>query len=65
MGYGSSLGLKFLWLYQIDWTKLSRKIGIPLTKSGRERKFGAMLGCLVPVMVLGVILVMGIIVWIG
>ncbi len=28
--------------------RLSRKIGIPLTRSGRERKLGAMLGCAVP-----------------
>jgi hypothetical protein len=29
--------------------RLSRKIGIPLTRSGRQRKFGALMGCLVPV----------------
>jgi hypothetical protein len=44
--------------------RLSRKIGIPLTKSGRERKLGAMLGCLVPVLVVGMILVLGISMWI-
>jgi len=42
--------------------RISRKIGIPLTKSGRERKLGAMLGCLAPVLVLMVVL--GILVWI-
>jgi len=26
--------------------RLSRKIGIPLTRSGRQRKFGAALGCM-------------------
>ncbi|MDP2045713.1 MAG: hypothetical protein Q8L00_05800 [Deltaproteobacteria bacterium] len=30
-------------------TRLSRKIGIPLTRSGRQRKIGALMGCLVPV----------------
>lgn len=29
--------------------RLSRKIGIPLTKSGRQRKMGALMGCLTPV----------------
>jgi hypothetical protein len=29
--------------------KLSRKIGIPLTRSGRQRKLGRMMGCCVPV----------------
>jgi hypothetical protein len=28
--------------------KLSRKIGIPLTRSGRQRKLGRMAGCLLP-----------------
>jgi hypothetical protein len=27
--------------------RLSRRIGIPLTRSGRQRKVGAALGCLV------------------
>jgi len=26
--------------------RLSRQIGIPLTRSGRQRKFGAQMGCL-------------------
>jgi hypothetical protein len=30
-------------------TRLSRQIGIPLTRSGRQRKIGALMGCLVPV----------------
>ncbi len=29
--------------------RLSRKIGIPLTRSGRQRKIGALMGCAVPV----------------
>jgi hypothetical protein len=28
--------------------KLSRQIGIPLTRSGRQRKFGAAMGCCIP-----------------
>ncbi len=32
--------------------RLSRKIGIPLTRSGRQRKVGALMGCLVPILVL-------------
>ncbi|MCX5888251.1 MAG: hypothetical protein NTY36_02220 [Deltaproteobacteria bacterium] len=31
--------------------RLSRKIGVPLTRSGRQRKFGAMMGCALPVAV--------------
>lgn len=29
-------------------TKLSRQLGIPLTKSGRQRKMGKAMGCCVP-----------------
>ncbi len=32
--------------------RLSRKIGVPLTRSGRERKIGAAMGCLLPVLLL-------------
>lgn len=32
--------------------RLSRKIGIPLTRSGRERKLGAMMGCALPLAVM-------------
>ena len=28
--------------------KLSRKLGVPLTRSGRQRKLGRMLGCCIP-----------------
>jgi hypothetical protein len=38
--------------------RLSRKIGIPLTRSGRQRKIGAAMGCLVPV-ILALIIVAG------
>jgi hypothetical protein len=36
-------------------SRISRKIGIPLTKSGRQRKFGAAVGCLIPVLVIIII----------
>ena len=38
--------------------RLSRKIGIPLTRSGRQRKIGALMGCLIPVL-LALIIVAG------
>ncbi|MDH7601701.1 MAG: hypothetical protein QHI38_06090 [Armatimonadota bacterium] len=37
-------------------SRLSRKIGIPLTRSGRQRKFGAAAGC--ATMVVGVVVVL-------
>ena len=61
MNRGGFSWKRFLGISQAK-ARLSRKIGIPLTRSGRERKLGAMLGCLVPVLVL--IIVMGILVWI-
>jgi hypothetical protein len=34
--------------------RLSRQLGIPLTRSGRQRKVGRMLGCCIPLaMILG------------
>lgn len=32
--------------------RLSRKIGIPLTKSGRQKKMGKAMGCCVPLFLL-------------
>jgi len=32
--------------------KLSRQIGIPLTRAGRQRKLGKMVGCCIPLFVL-------------
>ncbi|MGV3604875.1 MAG: hypothetical protein ACO1RA_00595 [Planctomycetaceae bacterium] len=34
--------------------KISRKIGIPLTKGGRQRKMGKMLGCCIPLAILSI-----------
>jgi hypothetical protein len=61
MSRGGFSWKRFLGISQAK-ARLSRKIGIPLTRSGRERKLGAMLGCLIPVLVLMVI--MGIFGWI-
>lgn len=41
-------------------SRISRKTGIPLTRSGRQRKVGRMVtggGCLLPFTVVGIILV--------
>ncbi|MCR4427442.1 MAG: hypothetical protein NUW23_14865 [Firmicutes bacterium] len=35
--------------------KLSRRIGIPLTRSGRQRKFGAAAGCMTFLLVLALV----------
>jgi len=39
-------------------SRLSRQIGIPLTRSGRQRKFGEAAGC--AVMVVGVLIVVSV-----
>jgi hypothetical protein len=45
-------GFSFSWKRAIGLSaakaRLSRKIGIPLTRSGRQRKIGRMVGCLLP-----------------
>lgn len=45
-------GLSFSWKRAIGLSglkaRLSRKIGIPLTRSGRQRKVGQLAGCLIP-----------------
>ena len=47
-------GLSFSWKRAIGLSqaqsKLSRQIGIPLSKSGRQRKVGKMAGCLLPIL---------------
>ena len=46
-------GLSFSWKRALGIStmkgKLSRKIGIPLTESGRQRKVGRLLGCALPI----------------
>jgi len=47
--------------------RLSRQIGIPLTRSGRQRKFGAQMGCLtlaVPMLALPCLGIYFLVVWI-
>jgi hypothetical protein len=33
-------------------SKISRAIGVPLTKGGRQRKMGSMIGCCIPMLML-------------
>jgi hypothetical protein len=55
-------GLSFSWKRALGISqaqaRLSRKIGIPLSKSGRQRKIGAAAGCLLPTIVVVVIVIM-------
>jgi hypothetical protein len=48
-------GLSFSWRRTLGISqaqaKLSRQIGIPLSRSGRQRKVGKMTGCCVPLLV--------------
>ncbi len=52
---GRKYGFSFSWKRAIGISsakaKLSRQIGIPLTRSGRQRKIGRMMGCCIPVIV--------------
>lgn len=46
-------GLSFSWRRAIGLSnamaQISRRIGIPLTRSGRQRKLGRAMGCCIPV----------------
>jgi hypothetical protein len=50
-------GLSFSWRRALGLSqaqaKLSRQIGIPLSRSGRQQKVGREMGCLVPISILG------------
>jgi len=46
-------------------SRISRKTGIPLTRSGRQRKAGAAMGCLIPVLVALLLIALGIFVLVG
>lgn len=54
---GGIPGLSFSWKRALGISaakgRLSRKIGIPLTRSGRERKVGRAMGCMVPLCICG------------
>ncbi len=58
-------GLSFSWKRAIGLSaakgRLSRQIGIPLTRNGRQRKMGAAMGCcwVVAVPVVGLLAVVG------
>jgi hypothetical protein len=58
---GRKHGFSFSWRRAIGYSaakgRLSRKIGIPLTRSGRQRRVGRALGCVMPIMFLIGILV--------
>lgn len=52
-------GLSFSWKRALGVSaakgRLSRQLGVPLTRSGRQRKIGRMAGCCIP-LVLGAVL---------
>jgi hypothetical protein len=51
MNKGGFSWKRFLGISQAK-ARISRKIGIPLTRSGRQRKIGATLGCSLPIIIL-------------
>lgn len=50
-------GLSFSWKRAVGLTQLkakaSRKIGIPFTKAGRQRKLAGAAGCCIPALLIG------------
>jgi hypothetical protein len=56
-------GLSFSWKRAIGLSsakaRLSRRIGIPLTRSGRQRKVGRALGCCIPLALTGALFLAG------
>jgi hypothetical protein len=54
-------GLSFSWKRATGFSaakgKLSRQIGIPLTRSGRQRKVSKALGCALPMLVMVLVFV--------
>lgn len=54
-------GISFSWKRAVGLSaakgRLSRQIGVPLTRAGRQRKIGAALGCLVLPLALATLLV--------
>ncbi|MFM1832230.1 MAG: hypothetical protein RLZZ461_546 [Planctomycetota bacterium] len=52
MSRRKTYGFSFSWKRAIGLSglknRISRKIGIPLTRSGRQRKMGRLMGCCVP-----------------
>jgi hypothetical protein len=61
MGRRRKYGFSFSWKRATGLSaaksRLSRQLGVPLTRSGRQRKLGRMMGCCVPIaFLLGLIL---------
>lgn len=52
---GKKFGISFSWKRALGISaakgKLSRELGVPLTKSGRQRKVGRELGCALPLVI--------------
>lgn len=52
---GKKYGFSFSWKRAVGISgmksRISRQIGLPLTRSGRQRKVGRALGCCVPIAV--------------
>ena len=50
-------GLSFSWRRALGISqaqaKLSRQLGIPISRSGRQRKLGREMGCAIPLAILG------------
>lgn len=48
-------GLSFSWKRALGISQaqanLSKQIGVPLSKSGRQRKAGAAIGCVIPIII--------------
>ena len=53
-------GFSFSWKRAVGISsaknKISRKAGIPLTKSGRQKKVGSLLGCAFPTVIMSLII---------
>ena len=53
---GKKFGISFSWKRAVGISglknRISRKTGIPLTKSGRQRKLGRMMGCSIVLLIL-------------
>ena len=61
MGRGRKYGFSFSWKRALGLSgaksRLSRQLGVPLTRSGRQHKLGKMMGCCVPIAIfLGLLL---------
>lgn len=52
---GKKFGISFSWRRALGISgaknRLSRQLGVPLTKSGRQRRVGRELGCIVPLVI--------------